>query len=81
MEYAAPGEIFHNQGSRSTEQIQLLRAPWTQDIINFEGRWNKVTHAGINPLPVQRPIPIWMSAGGRANPIPADRVLGRLADG
>ena len=35
MEYEAPGEIFHNQGSRSTEQIQLLRALWTQDGINF----------------------------------------------
>ena len=44
-----------------------------------------VTHAGINPLPVQRPIPLWMGAGSRARgPIPTDRVLrrvGRCADG
>ena len=84
VEYEALGENFHNRGRRSTEQIELLRALWTQEEINFEGRWNKVTHAGINPLPVQRPIPIWMGAGARANPIPQDRVLrrvGRLADG
>ena len=84
VEYEALGEDFHTRGRRSTEQIELLRALWTRDVINFEGRWHKVTHAGINPLPVQRPIPIWMGAGGRGNPIPQDRVLrrvGRLADG
>ena len=29
------------------------------DSVTFEGRWHKITDAGINPLPVQRPIPIW----------------------
>ncbi len=84
VEYEALGEDFHTRGRRSPEQIELLRALWTQDVINFEGRWNRVTHAGINPLPVQRPIPIWLGAGARANPVPPDRVLrrvGRLADG
>ncbi len=84
VEYEALGENFRNRGRRSEEQIELLRTLWTQDVVNFEGRWNKVSHAGINPLPVQRPIPIWMGAGGRQGPIPQDRVLrrvGRLADG
>ena len=84
VEYEALGENFRNRGRRSEEQIELLRTLWTQDVVNFEGRWNKVSHAGINPLPVQRPIPIWMGAGGRQSPIPQDRVLrrvGRLADG
>jgi hypothetical protein len=36
-----------------------------------------VTEAGINPLPVQRPIPVWI--GGRAEAV-ADRV-GRIGDG
>ena len=84
VEYEALGENFRNRGRRSEEQIELLRTLWTQDVVNFEGRWNKVTHAGINPLPVQRPIPIWLGAGGRQSPIPQERVLrrvGRLADG
>ena len=84
VEYEALGENFRNRGRRSEEQIELLRTLWTQQVVNFEGRWNKVTHAGINPLPVQRPIPIWMGAGGRQSPIPQERVLrrvGRLADG
>ena len=54
-----------------------MRELWTNDLVNFEGRWHSITDAGINPLPVQRPIPIWF--GGYD-----DRVLrriGRMGDG
>jgi probable F420-dependent oxidoreductase len=84
VEYEALGQDFHNRGRRSAEQISLLRALWTQEVVNFQGRWHQVTHAGINPLPVQRPIPIWMGACGRLSLIPPERVLrriARLADG
>ena len=83
-EYEALGQDFHNRGQRIEEQIAVLRALWTQEIVNFEGRWHHINHAGLNPLPVQRPIPIWMGAGGHAGPIPPERVLrriARLADG
>ena len=84
VEYEALGENFRDRGRRASEQIELLRALWTQDVVDFHGRYHDVTHAGINPLPVQRPIPIWMGAGGRGDPAPTDRVLrriARLADG
>ena len=84
VEYEALGEDFHTRGRRSEEQIRLLRALWTQEVIDFNGRWHRVTQAGINPLPIQRPIPIWIGAGRRDNPIPPDAVLrriGRIADG
>ena len=84
VEYEALGQNFHNRGRRTEEQIPLLRALWTQEVVNFKGRWNQVTDAGINPLPVQRPIPIWMGAGGRLSPVPPETVLrrvARLADG
>ena len=77
VEYEALGEDFSNRGSRSAEQIRLLRALWTEDVVTFEGRYHKVSHAGINPRPVQQPIPIWLGGG-------ADRVvrrIGRLGDG
>ena len=84
VEYEALGENFHNRGKRSEEQIALLRMLWTQDVVDFTGRWHPVTHAGLNPLPVQRPIPVWFGAGRGNNPIPPEPVLrriGRLADG
>ena len=72
VEYEALGEDFQNRGRRSAEQIELLKLLWTQDVVNFEGRYHKITHAGINPLPVQRPIPRWFGGG-------APQVVKRLA--
>ncbi len=72
VEYEALGMNFHDRGARSEEQIALLKAMWTQEVVTFNGRWNTVTAAGINPLPVQRPIPIWFGGG-------ADTVLRRAA--
>ncbi|HEX2275558.1 MAG TPA: LLM class F420-dependent oxidoreductase [Candidatus Tectomicrobia bacterium] len=77
VEYEALGTNFHDRGRRSEEQIAVLRALWTQDVVHFKGRWHRITHAGLNPLPVQRPIPIWL--GGRAEAVV--RRVGRLADG
>ena len=84
VEYEALGEDFHTRGRRSEEQVELLRALWTQEVIDFKGHWHRVTHAGINPLPVQRPIPIWIGAGGRTHQVPPEvslRRIGRIADG
>ena len=81
-EYAALGQDFHTRGRRCDEQLELLRLLWTQDSVDFEGRWDRVEGAGIGPLPVQRPIPVWIGPGGGA-PLP-ERVLrriGRFADG
>ena len=79
VEYQALGEDFHTRGRRVEEQIALLRALWTQEVVTFEGRWHHVTHAGLNPLPVRRPIPVWLGAGGRMNTIPTETVLRRIA--
>ena len=77
VEYEALGENFRNRGRRSEEQIELMRELWTRELVTFRGQWHTVTDAGINPLPVQRPIPVWI--GGRAEAV-ADRV-GRIGDG
>ena len=77
VEYEALGQSFSNRGRRSEEQIDLLRMLWTEESVNFEGRYHKVSDAGINPLPIQRPIPIWLGGG-------EDRVIqriGKMADG
>ncbi len=77
VEYEALGEDFHNRGKRIEEQVEVMRALWTNDLVTFEGKWHRITDAGINPLPVQRPIPIWM--GGYVDPVL--RRIGRMADG
>ncbi len=79
MEYEALGQDFHTRGRRSEEQIAVMRALWTQEVVNFEGRWHKITHAGINPLPVQQPIPVWIGIGRGVNNDPPEQVLRRVA--
>lgn len=72
VEYEALGMNFHDRGARSEEQVVLMRLLWTQEVVTFDGRWHRIRAAGINPLPVQRPIPVWF--GGWA-----DAVLRRTA--
>ncbi|WP_111509265.1 LLM class F420-dependent oxidoreductase [Mycobacterium kyogaense] len=77
VEYEALGENFGDRGRRSEEQIELLRRLWTERSVTFEGRHHRVVGAGVAPLPVQQPIPLWI---GAASPRAYARV-GRLADG
>jgi probable F420-dependent oxidoreductase len=77
VEYQALGEDFTTRGARSEEQIAVLRALWTQPTITFNGRWHQIEDAGIKPLPVQRPIPIWIGGGAEATL----RRAGRIGDG
>lgn len=77
VEYEALGENFHDRGVRSAEQIRLLRRLFTEEIVDFRGRWHRVDNAGINPLPVQRPIPIWLGGGSEATL----KRIARLGDG
>ncbi len=77
VEYDALGEDFENRGARSEEQIELLRRLWTERSVTFEGRFDSVTGAGLAPLPVQRPIPVWI---GTAATKGFERA-GRMADG
>jgi probable F420-dependent oxidoreductase len=80
VEYAALGSNFHNRGARCEEQMELLRQLWTQESVDFQGKWEQVSGAGIAPLPIQRPIPMWI--GAAANMIPRIRSrIGRQADG
>jgi probable F420-dependent oxidoreductase len=77
VEYLSLGQEFHTRGKRFEEQIHLLRRLWTEPLVNFSGRWDTIPDAGINPLPIQQPVPIWF--GGHAEP--ALRRAAFLADG
>lgn len=76
-EYIALGEDFHNRGSRIEEQVYVLRRLWTEELVSFSGQWHEIPEVGLNPMPVQRPIPLWF--GGSAPS--ALRRAARLGDG
>lgn len=77
VEYEALNENFGNRGKRSAEQIDVLRRLWTEQTVTFDGEFHTVTGAGLAPLPVQRPIPVWIGAASA----PGYERAGRLADG
>jgi len=77
VEFDALGTNFHDRGARCVEQMKVMRALWTQETVTFEGKWHRIPDAGINPLPVQRPIPLWI--GGESEI--ALRRAARIADG
>ncbi|HYP20936.1 MAG TPA: LLM class F420-dependent oxidoreductase [Chloroflexia bacterium] len=77
VEYEGLNENFRNRARRFEEQIEVLRLLWTQPILDFHGQYHNITEAGINPLPVQRPIPLWIGANVAAG---VERA-GRIADG
>jgi probable F420-dependent oxidoreductase len=77
VEYEALGQDFTTRGRRVEEQVDLLRRLWTERSVTYEGSFDRVTGAGLAPLPVQRPIPVWFGAQSER----AYRRIGRLADG
>lgn len=77
VEYEALGAAFDRRGRRMSEQIPLLRRLLTESVVTHVGEFDRITAAGLAPLPRQRPIPIWI--GGQS--APAYRRAGRLADG
>jgi probable F420-dependent oxidoreductase len=77
VEYEALGQDFHVRGRRLDEQIGLLRRLWTEQSVTFDGAYDHIKGAGLAPLPVQRPIPVWL---GAQSPV-AYRRVGRVADG
>jgi probable F420-dependent oxidoreductase len=77
VEYEALGEDFGTRGKRSAEQIEVLRRLWTEQSVTFDGEFHRFSGAGLAPMPVQRPIPVWIGAASA----PGYRRAGRVADG
>jgi probable F420-dependent oxidoreductase len=77
VEYNSLGQDFHTRGRRIEEQIGLLRGLWTKPLVEYAGRWDRIDDAGLNPMPIQRPIPIYFGAKAE----PAIRRAARIGDG
>jgi probable F420-dependent oxidoreductase len=76
VEYEALGQDFHTRGARQEEQIELLRRLFTEPIVDFSGRFDRVDRAALMPKPTGS-IPIWLGGSGEKA---FDRAA-RLADG
>jgi len=63
VEYEALGQDWQRRGQRQAEQIELMNQLWTNRTVTFDGVFDRVHHAGLNPLPIQQPIPIWFGGG------------------
>jgi probable F420-dependent oxidoreductase len=76
VEYEALGQDFRTRGARQEEQIGLLRRLFTEPVVDFKGRFDRVDRAALVPRPA-RSIPIWLGGSGDA----AFERAARLADG
>jgi probable F420-dependent oxidoreductase len=75
-EYEALDMDYRNRAKRFEEQIEVCRKLWTVQHLTYAGRWHTINDAGLAPMPIQQPIPIWIGAIADA----AVRRAGRLAD-
>jgi len=77
LESEALGVTFdRTRGRRLDEQVQVLRALWTEPSVTFDGSFHQLNGVGIRPLP-DRPIPVWFGAKSDV----ALRRLARVGDG
>lgn len=77
VEYEALGADWKSRGARQAEQIDVLRRLWTEDLVDYRGRFHDMRGVSIVPSPVQRPIPIWLGGASEA----VIRRAAELADG
>lgn len=77
-EHVAAGVLFADRGARFEEYLRCLLALWTQDPVEFAGRFYTVPASHVAPQPMQRPHPPVL-LGGQAEA--ALRRAGRLAQG
>jgi probable F420-dependent oxidoreductase len=77
VEYVALNEGFRNRARRYEEQFEVLRKLWTEQLVTYKGQYHEINDAGINPLPIQQPIPLWI---GAFEDVAIERAC-RIADG
>ena len=77
-ELDAVGVSPARRGARADEYLRVLRAIWSEDVVEHEGDFYRVPRSRIDPKPVQRPHPPLLIG---ASAEPALRRAGRLADG
>src|SRR5882724_664929 len=79
LQFAACGVPPQEKAGRLSESIEIMRRPWSETTLTYDGRYYKLTDVGILPHPAQKPgIPIWIAADRNENGF---KRVGRLGDG
>jgi probable F420-dependent oxidoreductase len=75
-EFERAGASFDDRGSRLVEMVHVMRALWSGETVQFQGRYWSVDGAQMYPRPVQSRVPI--AFGGHTDA--ALRRVARVAD-
>jgi probable F420-dependent oxidoreductase len=60
-EYQVSNIPFKDRGKRTDEFIQTLKRIWTDDVVEFKGKFYNIPASKIGPKPIQKPaIPIYL---------------------
>ncbi len=60
-EFSVPEE---GRVTRLREEIEVIKALWTQPSVTYHGRFYQLEGATMSPKPVQKPhVPVWMGVG------------------
>jgi F420-dependent oxidoreductase-like protein len=79
-EHRAYGMEFYTVGERLRrleEACQVIKALFTEDRANFQGRYYRLENAPLEPKPVQNPLPLMIGGGGEKITL---RIVARYAD-
>jgi probable F420-dependent oxidoreductase len=56
-EYLAANIPYEKRGERADEILQAMKKIWTEDIVEFDGKFYKIPKSIIGPKPIQKPHP------------------------
>ncbi len=76
-EFEVLGVPFERRGKRTEEWLQLVRALWTEEWVQFRGEFYECVDWTCNPKPVRGSIPIWLGGESEGQL----RRVGRYGDG
>ena len=65
-EWAAMGVDPHHRGARANEMLEVMTRLWSQDNIDYDGKYYQLRDVTVTPKPKQSPLPLWIGGKSRA---------------
>ncbi|MGB6528016.1 MAG: LLM class flavin-dependent oxidoreductase [Candidatus Nitrosopolaris sp.] len=60
-EYQASNVPYANRGERADEFLQVMTKIWSDDVVEFKGKYYNIPASKIDPKPIQKPgIPVYL---------------------